>query len=278
MKFLLMMRFKKTICFIVAFLSIGALTFAQNDCFPEKDKSNQILVYDESDIFSASEERALNQRLVQISNNTSNQIVVVVVNDLCGMDKAMYATDLGQAWGVGRKGQDNGIVILIKPTGGKGQRKTFIATGYGLEGVIPDATAKLVVENEMIPNFKQGQFYRGVDAALDVLVPLAKQEFNYQAYNQKVRKVQKRRKGGSFSYLLILFGIFFLLSRVFSARSYAQRNGTSLWTAFMLGSILGGGLGGSSRSGGWDDFNSGGGGFGGFGGGGFGGGGAGGDW
>jgi len=275
MKFLLMMRFKKTICFIVTFLSIGVSTFAQKDCFPEKDKLNQILVYDQSDIFSASEERALNQRLVQISNNTSNQIVVVVVNDLCGMDKAMYATEFGQAWGIGRKGQDNGIVILIKPTGGKGQRKTFIAVGYGLEGIIPDATAKLVIENEMIPSFKQGQFYRGVDAALDVLVPLAKQEFNYQVYNQKV---QKRSKGGNFYYLLILFGIFFLLSRVFSTRSYAQRNGTSFWTAFMLGSFLGGGFGGSSRSGGWNDFNSGGGGFGGFGGGGFGGGGAGGDW
>ena len=86
--------------------------------------------------------------------------MVVVVNDLCGMDKAMYATDLGQAWGVGRKGKDNGIVILIKPTGGKGQRRTFISVGYGLEGVIPDATAKLVVENEMIPNFKNRQFFR----------------------------------------------------------------------------------------------------------------------
>ena len=269
------MRFKKTICFLVTFLSIGILTFAQNDCFPAKDKSNQILVYDESNIFTPPEERALNQRLVQISNNTSNQIVVVVVNDLCGMDKAMYATELGQVWGVGRKGKDNGIVILIKPTGGKGQRKTFIATGYGLEGVIPDATAKLVVENEMIPNFKNGQFYKGVDAALDVLVPLAKQEFNYQAYNDKVRK--KNEGGGSFFLLLILFGVFYLLARISSSRRYAQTNGTGFWTAFMMGSLLGG-IGGSSNRGGWDDFNSGGGGFGGFGGGGFGGGGAGGDW
>lgn len=274
MKSLLMMK-SKLLLILLLIAGLSSLK-AQNDCFPVQDKTNSKLVYDESNIFSASEEAQLNSRLIQVSNNTSNQIVVVVVDDLCGMDKAMYATELGHSWGVGRKGKDNGIVILIKPTGGKGQRKTFIAVGYGLEGVIPDATAKLIVENEMIPNFKKGAFYKGVDAALDVIVPLAKQEFNYQAYQQKVKK--KRRGGGSMFYLLILFGIFFLLSRIFSARSYAQRNGLGLWEAFWLGNFLGGGFGGSSHRGGWDDFNSGGGGFGGFGGGGFGGGGAGGDW
>tara|TARA_Y100000589_G_scaffold327112_1_gene368305 strand:+ start:1718 stop:2548 length:831 start_codon:yes stop_codon:yes gene_type:complete len=276
MKFLLMMKFKIKSALLYLFLFLGLSSLAENDCFPKKDNSNRILVYDESDIFSPSEERALNQRLVQISNNTSNQIVVVVVNDLCGMDQAMYATDLGQAWGVGTKGQDNGIVILIKPTGGKGNRRTFIAVGYGLEGVIPDATAKLVVENEMIPNFKNGQFYKGVDAALDVLVPLAKQEFNYRAYGDKVRR-SKDEQGGFMILVVLLFVVFYLLARISSSRKYAQTNGTGFWTAFMMGSLLGG-MGGSSNRGGWDDFNSGGGGFGGFGGGGFGGGGAGGSW
>jgi len=275
MKSLLTMK-SKLLSILLLVFGLSSLK-AQNDCFPAQDKTNSKLVYDESNIFSAAEEAQLNSRLIQVSNNTSNQIVVVVVDDLCGMDKAMYATELGHAWGVGRKGKDNGIVILIKPTGGKGQRKTFIAVGYGLEGVIPDATAKMIVENEMIPNFKNGAFYKGVDAALDVLVPLAKQEFNYQAYQQKVKKEKSKGRGGMF-YLLILFGIFFLLSRIFSARSYAQRNGLGLWEAFWIGNFLGGGFGASSHRGGWDDFNSGGGGFGGFGGGGFGGGGAGGDW
>ena len=269
------MMFKKIISLIVACLSLISIQ-AKEDCFPNQDDANGTLVYDESNIFSSSDEQRLNQRLINISNNTSNQFVVVVVDDLCGMDKAMYATELGQQWGVGRKGKDNGVVILIKPTGGKGQRKTFISVGYGLEGVIPDATAKMIVENEMIPNFKKGAFFKGVDAALDVLVPLAKNEFNYKAYNNKIKK--KKKRGGSMIYLLIVFGIFYLLSRIFSARNYAQRNGMSLWSAFWLGNFLGGGFGGSSHRGGWNDFNSGGGGFGGFGGGGFGGGGAGGEW
>ncbi|MBI35937.1 MAG: hypothetical protein CMP67_11305 [Flavobacteriales bacterium] len=275
MKFLLMMNFKIIGFLLYLCLFSGLISEAKNDCFPQRNESNDSLVYDKSDIFSPTEESALNERLIQISKNTSNQVVVVVVNDLCDMDNAMYATELGDTWGVGRKGKDNGIIILIKPTGGKGERRTFIAPGYGLEGVIPDATAKLVVENEMIPNFKNGQFYKGVDAALDVLVSLAKKEYNYQAYENNVRK--RNKGGGSALYLLILVGVFYLLARIFSSRSYAQTNGTGFWSAFMMGSLFGG-IGGSSNRGGWDDFNSGGGGFGGFGGGGFGGGGAGGSW
>lgn len=249
---------------------------AQNDCFPQRDKSNRTLVYDQSKILSSSEKSALNQRLISTSNNTSNQIVVVFTDDLCGMDMAMYATELGQLWGVGRKGEDNGIVILVKPKKGSERGQAFIAPGYGLEGVIPDATAKMVVENEMIPFFKQNNYFKGVDAALDVIIPLAKQEFNYQAYQQKVSK--RRGRSSSFYWLIFVFAIFFILSKLFSARSYAQRNNIDLWTAFWMGSFLGGGFGGGSHRGGWNDFSGGGGGFGGFGGGGFGGGGAGGDW
>ncbi|MFT6716845.1 MAG: hypothetical protein ACJA0Q_001493 [Saprospiraceae bacterium] len=241
------------------------------DCFPEKSDSK--LVYDEVALLTNSEYKELNDYLIKVSNQTSNQIVVVIVGDLCGMDKAMYATDLGHEWGVGRKGKDNGIVILVKPTGGKGQRKTFIAVGYGLEGVIPDATAKLIVENEMIPRFKQGDFYEGLKASLNVLVPLAVGEFNYVAYEKK----SKKRSGGFPPMIFIIIGIV-ILSKVMGARNYAQQNGISLWSAFFMGSMLGGSFGGSGRRGGWDDFSSGGGGFGGFGGGGFGGGGAGGSW
>lgn len=260
------------------FLAIFSLNLAAaEDCFPEQDKTNRILVYDKANILSAAQVSSLNQRLISTSNNTSNQIVVVFTDDLCGMDKAMYATELGQSWGVGRKGEDNGVVIVVKPKRAGGRGEVFIAPGYGLEGVIPDATAKMVVDNEMIPFFKQNDYFRGVDAALDVIIPLAKQEFNYQAYEQKVSK-KRRGRSSSFYWLILVFGIFFILSKLFSARSYAERNNMSFWSAFMMGSFLGGGLGGGSHRGGWDNFSGGGGGFGGFGGGGFGGGGSGGSW
>jgi len=252
------------------FLVFGSTAFA-NDCFPSKNDTK--LVYDEVAVLTNSEYKELNDYLIKVSNQTSNQIVIAIVGDLCGMDKAMYAAELGHKWGVGRKGKDNGVVILVKPTGGKGQRRTFIAVGYGLEGVIPDATAKLIVENEMIPNFKSGNIYNGLKAALNVIVPLAVGEFNYVAYEKK----SKKRKG-KFPYMVVLIIGLVIISKVMGARNYAQQNGISLWSAFFMGSLLGGSYGGSGRRGGWDDFSSGGGGFGGFGGGGFGGGGAGGDW
>tara|TARA_B100000963_G_C22556250_1_gene639159 strand:+ start:73 stop:885 length:813 start_codon:yes stop_codon:yes gene_type:complete len=248
---------------------------AEGDCFIKLDKAKSF-VYDEAGLFTKNQKRALRNKLNKFQANTSNQILVVTVKDLCGEDKASFTTNLGHRLGVGGKEEDNGVVVLVKPKEVDGKGSWYISVGYGLEGVLNDAKAGRIGRNEMLPFFKKKQYFEGINAAIDVIIPIAKKEFNYQTYQENVRK--RNEGGGSFYYLLILFGIFFLLSRVFSTRSYAQRNGTSFWTAFMLGSFLGGGFGGSSRSGGWDDFNSGGGGFGGFGGGGFGGGGAGGDW
>lgn len=259
---------KKTLVLSLLFALI--FNVKANDCFPKK--SDQKLVYDQINALSASEYSEINNYLIDVSNNTSNQIVIVLVDDLCGMDKAMYATDLGHEWGVGRDGKDNGIVILVKPTGEKGTRGAFIAVGYGLEGIIPDATAKMIVENEMIPNFKQGKIAAGLVAGLNVIVPLAKQEFDYVAYDNSAKKQKK-----GFPYAILLVILFVIIFKVMGARSYARDNGISLWSAFMLGSLMNS-RGGSGRSGGFGDFTSGGGGFGGFGGGGFGGGGAGGDW
>ena len=260
--------------FFVTLISFQAV--AVENCFPKQDKSNQTLVYDPANILNANQKSALNQRLVETSNKTSNQIVVVYTDDLCGMDKAMYATELGQSWGVGRDGKDNGIVIVVKPKRAGGRGEVFIAPGYGLEGVIPDATAKLVVDNEMIPFFKKNDYYQGVNAALDMLIPLAVGEFNSQQYQQHVS--QQKGKPTSYIGLIIVFIIFFIISKFTTARNYASRNNMSFWSAFWMGSMLsGGGIGGSHR-GGFSNFTGGGGGFGGFGGGGFGGGGAGGSW
>ena len=245
---------------IIIFFFLSVFSVHGQDCFPQPN--DRQLVYDVSDVLTAQEEQVLNQRLIKTSNETSNQIVIVVVDQLCGMDKAQYANELGHEWGVGREGEDNGIVILVKPTKIDGPRTTFIAVGYGLEGVIPDATAKLIVENEMNPRFKEGQFYQGFTAALDVIIPLAKEEFDYVAYQEKAGG-----KKGIPWFFLVLVILFIVIG--------SRRGGGSFWTAFLLGNLLGGG---GRRGGPWDDFSSGGGSFGGFGGGGFGGGGAGGDW
>lgn len=260
-------------------LSIASLFFLtlvmaqENGCYPPKPKG---LVADQVDIFTPQEENALERRLQSFSNETSNQIVVVSLAELCEGDAAMTAYRIGEMWGVGQKEFDNGIVVLIKPTGGAGQRKTFIATGYGLEGAIPDATAKLIVDREMIPSFKAGDYYGGTSKALDIITDLAKGEYDYKTYSKKENP--SPLIGLPF---LIIVGIWLLL--VYRKTNvYARNNDLGFWAALMMMNAASRKHRGSYRhfsggSGGFGGFG-GGGGFGGFGGGSFGGGGAGGSW
>jgi uncharacterized protein len=260
---------------LLVLISLGGI--AQSDeCYPPKPNG---LVVDAVDILSPADEATLERRLQAFNRETSNQIVVVTLDSLCEGDAAMTAYKIGEMWGVGQKEFDNGIVILIKPTGGPGQRHTFIATGYGLEGAIPDATAKLIVDREMIPAFRNQNYLGGLIAALDVITELAKGEYTYKDYQKKESKGSPL--AGIIPFLFILGIWFFLMYRKTS--TYARDNDLGFWAALMLmsassrshrgryGSFSGG-------SGGFGGFGGGGGGFGGFGGGSFGGGGAGGSW
>ncbi|MEO5642675.1 MAG: TPM domain-containing protein [Bacteroidia bacterium] len=215
---------------------------------------------------SSSEEAALEQKLVKFSNETSNQIVVVIVDDFGGMDANEYAVSIGKKWGVGQKEFDNGVVVLINPSGKAGHREPpYIAVGYGLEGVIPDITAKHICEEEIAPAFSNGNYYEGLNAGTDRIMQLAKGEINSDAYN-------KQHSGKPTRYLWIL-AIVIILVIVISRKGGGGRGGfgAGAATGFLIGSS---GFGRSGFGGG--GFSGGGGGFGGFGGGGFGGGGGGG--
>jgi len=249
----------KIFSFLFLFTAFSAL--AQN-CIPEKPTQRPYYVTDKVGVLSAQEISQLEQRLQLFDDSTSNQIVVVIVADMCGADKAQFATEIGEKWGVGKADKDNGVVVLIKPTKNNGPRTTFIAVGRGLEGAITDAQAYDIVNNLMNPQFKAGDIYGGINDGLDVLIPLAKGEYHEKNVHQKVDYT---------SIIAIVLGLILVLGiRLFSARSYARTNGISIWNAFFLGSLMG-----NSGRGSW---GRGGSSFGGFGGGSFGGGGAGGDW
>jgi len=217
------------------------------------------------DFLSGSEETQLEQKLEDFANQTSNQIVVVITDDIAGLEAWDYATRLGHKWGVGQKKFDNGIVILIKPTGGEGQRDAHIAVGYGLEGAIPDATANQVVDNELAPLLADGKPYEALDKTTTVLMDLAKGEYDSDAYAKK----HKRSRGLPVAIIaVIIIAIIFSIGRRGGGRGGMTigRRGPFYWGGFGGFGGWGGGGGGSS------------GGFGGFGGGGFGGGGAGSKW
>lgn len=270
-----MIRIKLFILFITFATALPTFAQSADECYPPKPNT---LVVDSAYILTPQEEARLEQRLEKLNRETSNQVVIVTMTTLCAGDAAMTAFEIGERWNVGQKKLDNGVVILVKPkpTDGSGRGHAFIAPGYGLEGAIPDATSKLIVEKEMIPNFKGGNYYAGLDKAVDIISELATGEYNFQQY-----KKQKQKSGSSLLGLLpILFfvGIWiFLMFR--RTKTYSRNNNMGFWAAWMLMSAAGGRHGGSfgNFSGGSGGFG-GGGGFGGFGGGSFGGGGAGGSW
>jgi uncharacterized protein len=233
------------------------------------------LVNDFAGVLSPGDEQQLEQQLVAADDSTSNQIAVVLVKSLEGYSKEEYANKLFREWGIGNKKTNNGVLILAAID----DRQVWIEVGYGLEGAIPDITAHHIYEDDIVPNFRDGDYYEGLHAAANSLIKAAAGEYN----TPRERKV----KGGRFPFGAIVFIIIMII--VFASRGgrgggggfMSRRGYRGGWLGpFILGSMLGrgsggGGWGGDSGGGGW---SGGGGGFGGFGGGSSGGGGAGGSW
>ena len=260
--------------------TVAQAQLAGQECFPKKENK---LVYDVANILNEEEESTLESMLVLFADSTSNQMTIVIVPDLCGMDKAQFAIELGELWGVGQAKEDNGIVMLVKPKTPESKGEIFIAVGRGLEGAIPDITAKQIIDNECIPAFKNQGYYDGINAGATVLMQLARGEYDSDAYASKHTK--RKKKGGlGIALLALLIIAFVFIAKAAQTRRYAQTNQIGFWAAWAL-------LNAASRShrGYYNNFSSGrggfggfggggGGGFGGFGGGGFGGGGSGGSW
>jgi uncharacterized protein len=252
---------------LLLLLLIGSPVFAQSGipAQPSPERLVNNLSKEFPDFLSASEEAALENKLANFAKETSNQIVVLIVDDFAGMDANSYGVEVGRAWGIGQAKVNNGILILVKPTGGSGQRDAYITVGPGLEGAIPDITAKHITEDELLERFKEGKNYEALDAATTVLMKLAKGEINSDKYND-----EHAPKNSRYLWILAILFIVIMLAR---RKGGGGRGGfgTGMATGFFIGS---GGFGRSSGGFG----GGGGGGFGGFGGGSFGGGGGGGKW
>lgn len=254
---------------IILLTVISCNLFAQVAERPSPEKLYNNLSKQVPDFLSAQEAAQIEERLEVFSNETSNQICVVVVDDFNGTDASDYATKLGTEWGVGKKDKNNGIVILIKPTKTDGGNKLFIAVGYGLEGAIPDLMTQRIQQDQMIPNLKSGNNYAALSGAIDVLSKLSKGEINAKDYSRKHgAKGASRLKTA----LIIAVIILFLLFKIFRGGGGGGRTFSRGGSAVFWGSGFGGGFGGGGGS------SSGGGGWGGFGGGSFGGGGSGSSW
>ncbi|MEO5673959.1 MAG: TPM domain-containing protein [Chitinophagales bacterium] len=232
------------------------------------------LIDDRAGMLSADERYQLEEKLDRVSDSTSNQIAILTIEDLNGYDISSLAFKIGDSWGIGGPNQDNGVLILVS----KNDRSVFIATGKGMEGPIPDITAKKIVDNIILPQFKNGNYYGGLDEATNAIIKLAAGEFSDELQD---KKTNTGLPAGAIPIIIIL--LLFLFSRINRGGrgGVISRRGFSP-VPWLLGGMLGrglgrgGGFGGGGFGGG--GFGGGGGGFGGFGGGSFGGGGAGGRW
>ncbi len=256
---------KKLIC-LLWLIFVSHLSFAQT--FPEKPDH---LVTDYTNTLSGQQAALLERKLVAFDDSTSTQIAVVIIKSLDGYDVADYGVRLAQKWGIGGKKNNNGILLLVS----LGDHKITIQTGYGVEGALPDAIARRIIENEIKPSFKEGNYYQGLEQGTDALMSYTKGEYK----NDQPRKRNAGSNRGLFLIILIII-VIVIISRINKGGGGSQVIGgggqTSPFWWILLGSMLGGR---GSNGGSWGGGSSNDGGdFGGFGGGGFGGGGASGDW
>ncbi len=261
------LHLKKTLLFtLIGFLFFTTVGFAQYD-IPKKPSSSQdqTSLYDYIGLLSASEKSALEQKLIRYSDSTSTQIVVIIIGSTQGEDISFLGTKWGQKWGIGQDGKDNGILMLLA----RNDRKIDINTGYGIESIISDRDAKQVIERIIIPQFKQDNYYGGLDKGTDAIFKMLMGEFDEDREFSNDTSI--------FDYLPFIFTIiiFLIIIRRGKGGKGGRGGGGGLLDVIILSSMgRSGGFGGGGGS-----FGGSSGGFGGgFGGGGFGGGGASGGW
>lgn len=262
----------RVVTLVTAIVTSAMLCFAASATPMPSAPNPPRLVNDFAGIMRQADISALEDSLVHFARHTSTQVTVITVSDLDGYDIAQYAQEISEKWGIGQSDKDNGVVILVKPKTDDSRGRAYIGTGYGAEGALPDVTCTRIVEEKMIPLFKEGDYSGGIIAGAVTVMKAMSGEFEDDEDDEAAVAL-------GFLGLFIII-VLFTLAIICSAddkdgkggggRHITRSSGDEWLTASLLNSAL---TNGGSGGGGWS-----GGGFGGFGGGHFGGGGGGGSW
>ncbi len=254
---------------IYILLLVSASCFAQ---FTIPDKPDlETSLYDYIQLLSSSQKNSLEQKLISYSDSTSTQIVIAIIASTEGENINFLGAQWGQKWGIGQADKDNGVLVLLA----RDDRRIAINTGYGVEDRLTDALSRRIIENVIIPEFKRGDYYAGLDKGSDAI---------FQVLTGAFKEERSFEKNGRFPFGAILpIIIFIVIMIILSSRNRGNRGGgkggrkkgLDIWDIIILSNMGRGGYSGGSSGGG---FGGGGGFSGGFGGGGFGGGGASGGW
>jgi len=212
-------------------------------------------VVDAANIIPDSDEAALTQKLEAVETASSRQLVVATVPSLQGHDIADYGYQLGRTWGIGQKGANNGMLLLVAPN----EKKVRIDVGYGLEPIMTDALSHQIITQQILPAFKRGDFPGGINAGADSIIeqlqaPLEQAE-QKALEAQQAQQARGRSDDGGGSIFPVIFWIvvflFFILPMIRGGRRGRRHRRSGVW---VWGPGLGGGggsFGGGGASGGW---------------------------
>ncbi len=265
-------RLLLSICLL---LLVPKTVVAQFDIPPKPEITAQSSLYDYINLLSPAQQNALKTKLITYADSTSTQIVIAIISSANGDDLSLVGAKWGQKWGIGQADEDNGILILLA----KDDKQIDINTGYGIEYRLSDRMAERVINRVIIPEFKTGNFYSGLDKGTDAIFEILKGEFNE---DRDFTKNNNETPSKLILLVIIIFIIIFLSTKKKGPKggNGGNKKEASLFD-FIILSNMGrrtGGFGGSSGNGSFGGGFGGGGFGGGFGGGGFGGGGASGSW
>lgn len=260
----------KTTFFLSVFLLVQTFGFAQYDIPPVP--KFQTSVYDYAGIMNASEKASLEEKLIKYSDSTTTQIVVITIESLKGEDIGILTPKWGQTWGIGdSKENDNGVIVLLA----KQERKIWISAGYGVEDRLSAGIIGELTRNVIIPEFKAGSYYKGLDKGTDAIFDVLKGKYK----GKRKQDSGESNPGGLIFFIIIFVVLIIIISKNKNNKNGGNRGGGMDLADIIILSSLGRGSGSGGGFGGFGGGSSGGGGFGGgFGGGGFSGGGAGGSW
>lgn len=208
-------------------------------------------VVDAAVVLGAAEERRLTEKLARHESETSNQVVVVTLPSLQGTTIEDFGYQLGRHWGIGQEGRDNGVLLIVAPS----ERKVRIEVGYGLEGDLPDAIAKTIIEQEILPAFRSGDLPGGIAAGADAI--LAAIAGTYEPLPEKATNDEFVKNVVILGFFLALVGLSYCFG-LFDERTWSgpvqgrhrRRGRRSLWTGTGSSGGFGGGGGGFSGGGG----------------------------
>jgi len=228
-------------------------------------------ITDKADVINSSDEKALNQKLTNLSNETGIQVAVLTIPSLEGEALESYSMKVAENWKLGQKGEDNGVLLLVSI----GDRSLRIETGYGVEGDLTDTKCGLIIRNVITPHFKNGDYSTGIVQGVTAIVENVATDFSENSENPIILELEDDEESSS---AIVAIFFMFMIAILASAKNKSSlgssgnstlKNVVIAKTALDIAKSLtssnnnNSGFGGSSFGGGFGGFSGGGGSFGG---------------